>query len=165
MRRYLKPLLVGVSLVAALFLTFYRRGPEGGIGISANKTLSAAPGRRTKNYDLIALKVFNVALVDGSPHADVDIRVRIVPGSQGSQIDPPEPTEAEVQSVCAVGWRMRDSENEEVIAWPAEGTSRLPNDFLTVFLKHAGIFTGLAEDEEEAVCDGAIHDPDEPDWE
>jgi carboxyl-terminal processing protease len=63
MKRYLKPILVGLSLLAALFLTLSRKGPDGGIGLSANKTLSAAPVRSPQAYDLTALKVFNVALV------------------------------------------------------------------------------------------------------
>ena len=63
MKRFLKPLLVGVSLLAALFLTLTRRGADGGIGVATPKPLSAAPGRTPRNYDLTALKVFNVALV------------------------------------------------------------------------------------------------------
>lgn len=63
MKRYLKLILVGVALLAALFLTLTRKGPDGGIGIASSNTLSAAPGRSPRNYDLTALKVFNVALV------------------------------------------------------------------------------------------------------
>lgn len=63
MKRYLKPLLVAVSLIAALFLTIQRHGKDGPIGVQTHKSLSAAPGRKANNYDLTALKVFNVALV------------------------------------------------------------------------------------------------------
>jgi carboxyl-terminal processing protease len=64
MKRYLKPLLVAVSVLGALFLTVTKRGPEGGINITANRPLRADPERRARsNYDLTALKVLNVALV------------------------------------------------------------------------------------------------------
>ncbi len=63
MKRYFKPIVVALSLIAALFLTFFRQEPNGTIDILANSTTSAAPGRKAKNYNLTALKVFNVALV------------------------------------------------------------------------------------------------------
>ncbi len=63
MKRYLKPFLVVLSLLAALFLTVVRRGPEGGLALSSSPVLRADPERRHKTYDVTALKVFNVALV------------------------------------------------------------------------------------------------------
>lgn len=64
MKRYLKPLIVAFSLFMALFLTIYRHGPDGDLGVGTSPTLNAAPDRKTnKNYDLTALKAFNVALV------------------------------------------------------------------------------------------------------
>ncbi|MCC6748736.1 MAG: PDZ domain-containing protein [Deltaproteobacteria bacterium] len=62
MDRYLKPLVVAVSLVAALFLTISRRSPEGGITVSAQPQSRAAPDRVARHYDLTALKVFTVVL-------------------------------------------------------------------------------------------------------
>lgn len=63
MKRYLKPILVAVSLIIALSFTIYRRSEDGAIGVTTHRTISAAPGRQSSTYDLTALKVFNVALV------------------------------------------------------------------------------------------------------
>ena len=63
MTRYLKPHVVTVALLAALFLTISRRGPNGTLGVTAQRTSRAAPDRRgNKGYDLAALRVFTVVL-------------------------------------------------------------------------------------------------------
>lgn len=63
LKRWLKPFLVVLSLLAALFLTVVRQGPEGGLALSSSPVLRADTERRHKTYDVTALKVFNVALV------------------------------------------------------------------------------------------------------
>ena len=61
-RRHLKPLIVVSSLVAALFLTIGREGPDGRFSVGGQRTLRAAADEPDPNYDLAALKVFTIVL-------------------------------------------------------------------------------------------------------
>jgi carboxyl-terminal processing protease len=61
MKRYFKPILVGVALVIALLLTVTRRGPHGGtVGV---EPLRAAQHDDKRQYDLAALRIFNNTLM------------------------------------------------------------------------------------------------------
>ncbi|MEO6953360.1 MAG: MXAN_5808 family serine peptidase [Polyangia bacterium] len=53
-----KPLVVAISLFAALFLTWSRRGPDGKDRLSLGQETSAAQ-KDDKPYDLTALRIFN----------------------------------------------------------------------------------------------------------
>jgi carboxyl-terminal processing protease len=63
MTRMIRSLVVGGSLVAALFLTVFEAGDKGGVGLVGQKTSSAAPDRDKKDYDLSALNVFRRVLL------------------------------------------------------------------------------------------------------
>jgi hypothetical protein len=55
-------IVVVLCLVIALFLTIYRRGSNGGLGIIVHRHLRAAAERTDDSYDLTALRVFTVVL-------------------------------------------------------------------------------------------------------
>ena len=61
-RKVTKPLVVAVSLFAALFLTWSRGGPNGKDGLSIGPQTSAAQ-KDDKPYDLTALRIFNNTVV------------------------------------------------------------------------------------------------------
>ena len=61
--RHFKPIVVGVSLVLATFLTVRCAGPAGLVDIGASPLLRAAPSDGKHPYDLAALHVFNNTLM------------------------------------------------------------------------------------------------------
>lgn len=63
MKRYLKPLVVSVSLATALFVTLARRGQDGGMGIGTHGISRAEAERGGKPYELGALNVFRRVLL------------------------------------------------------------------------------------------------------
>jgi carboxyl-terminal processing protease len=63
MNRYIKPIVVSVALVLALFLTITRRGPHGTVHVGAGEPSRAAQKDDKQPYDLAALRIFNRTLI------------------------------------------------------------------------------------------------------
>ncbi|MCB9556408.1 MAG: PDZ domain-containing protein [Deltaproteobacteria bacterium] len=61
MNRYIKPLIVAVALIAALFLTITDRG-DAGLDVALEQQSRAEPDRKRPRYDLTALSVFTGVL-------------------------------------------------------------------------------------------------------
>jgi carboxyl-terminal processing protease len=62
MNRYMRPVVVSVTLVLVLFLTITRRGPHGRVHLGAGEPSRAAQ-KDDKQYDLAALRIFNRTLI------------------------------------------------------------------------------------------------------
>src|SRR6476620_6295441 len=63
MTRYFKPIVVGISLIDVLFLTYTRRNGPHGMSPVALEPAHAATKDDKRPYDLTALRVFNNTLM------------------------------------------------------------------------------------------------------
>lgn len=114
MRRYFKPLAVGVSLIGALFLTVTRYGEGGGLGLTTHNASRAARDRGGILRDPAALNVFKRVLLRVTDSYVEPARIRpsqmLVSALHGVERNVPEVLVQESSDKSKVTVRVQDSE-------------------------------------------------------